>query len=107
MTPKEMDQDVEEAQTYLSVTTLRADRCRHESITETTLWFYDATGNQIGAASRLPSSDSEWARQRNLKWEVTRMLNGQPVARKCVASLLDVIGDMMAYEPCGSRRARA
>ena len=85
-TQEEQERDLQDAQTYLSVTTLRADRCRHESVTETSIWVFggvkDRRGNpirdqQIGCIKRLPGQP-----QGKYGWEVTRMLNGQPVARK-------------------------
>jgi len=90
----EMDHDVEDAATYLSCTTLTVDRCRHESIDETTLWFFDADKRQIGCASRIPGNPVG-----DYRWTVTRMLRGEPVARRSVATLLDVCGDMMRFEP--------
>ena len=67
MTNEEMNSDLADAATYLSVTNLRVDRCRHESVTETSLWFFDKDGRRIAAASRLPGV--EWNNQRSFRWK--------------------------------------
>ena len=92
-TQADQDRDLEDAQTYLSVTTLTVDRCRHDSVTETSLWVFDQDKRQIGAIVRLPDNRSDY------RWEVSRILKGQPVSRRCERTLLDCIGDLMRYEP--------
>ena len=95
MTQAEQDRDLEDARSYLSCTSLTADRCRHESVTETALWFFAAPGAdkrtkrvQIGSASRVDEKDSIG---RTYRWEVNRMLNGQPTARCFAGSLLEAV----------------
>jgi hypothetical protein len=90
-TQEEQERDLEDAQTYLSVTTLTIDRCRHESVAETSLWVFDR--EQIASIKRLPRDCVG-----SFRWEVTRMAHGQPVARRCERTLLDCIGDVMRYE---------
>lgn len=51
MTQAEQDADLEEARKRLYPTRFTADRCRHDSVTETTLWIFDGR-QQIGSASR-------------------------------------------------------
>ena len=105
----EQECDLEEVQTYLSVTRLTADRCRHESVTETSIvrsivrsiWIFDGftrrgERRQIGSIVRLLRASTS-----DYRWEVTRMLHGQPVARRCYRTLLECIGNIMAYEPVG------
>ena len=101
----EQECDLEEVQTYLSVTRLTADRCRHESVTETSIvrsiWIFDGftrrgERRQIGSIVRLPRASTS-----DYRWGVTRMLHGQPVARRCYRTLLECIGNIMAYEPVG------
>ena len=87
------------AQSYLSVTKLTADRCRHETVTETSLWIFLGLNKygqrrQIACIKRLPRGCVG-----DYRWEVTRMLHGQPVARRCERTLLDCIGNVMRYEP--------
>ena len=100
MTEDEMDRDVADAQRHLSVTTITVDRCRQESVTETTLWFFDPDKRQIVAATRLPGPPiSNW----HDGWECKRMHRGMPVSSRCHKTLLEVIGDIMRYEPQAAR----
>jgi hypothetical protein len=54
MTPAEQDADLEEARKRLYPTRFTADRCRHDSVTDTALWIFDGR-QQIGSASRNPT----------------------------------------------------
>lgn len=97
MTQDEMERDLVDAQTYLSVTTLTVDRCRHESADETSLWVFDNGGKrQIAAITRMPGNPVG-----KYRWEVTLMNRGMPCARRCEETLLDCIGDVMRFEPQG------
>lgn len=93
MTPAEQDRDLADAQSYLSATTVSVDRCRHETVDRSSLWFF-VDGKQIACASRLPAESRS-----DYRWEVSRMANGMPVSRRAYATLLDVVGDVMRYEP--------
>ncbi len=102
MTQAEQDRDLTDARAYLSATKLTADRCRHASVTETSLWFFlpgadkKAKPIQIGSASRLPPERDN--RLRTCRWEVTRMFNGQPVARCYAGSLLEAVTYIVRFE---------
>jgi hypothetical protein len=79
MTEQEMDCEVADAQAYLPHFTL--DRCRHESITTTSLWLFDAEGKQIGACSR----------QYNGGWLASHMDKGMPIAQRGFFVMLDAL----------------
>jgi hypothetical protein len=94
MTQDEQEFDLTEAQTYLSVTTLTVNRCKHESVDQTSLWFFSGTsGNQIASATRLPVESATGDR-----WTVSYLQHGQPVTRRALRTLLDVVGYVMQYD---------
>ena len=98
MTQDEQERDLQDAQTYLSITRLTADRCRHESVTETSLWIFDGKTRrglprQVASITRISGNPVG-----DYRWEVTRMAYGQPVARRCERTLLECIGDVMRYD---------
>jgi hypothetical protein len=93
MTDTEQDRDLDDARSYLSVTTVTVDRCRHETVDRTSLWFF-IDGEQIASASRMPAESRS-----DYRWEVSRMAQGLPVSRRAYATLLEVVGDVMRYEP--------
>lgn len=104
MTQAEQDRDLEDARSYLSCTSLTADRCRHESVTETALWFFETIGEgkrtkrvQVGSAHRVTDHSPSWARS-PIQWEVTRMFNGQPAARCFASSLLEAVTYVVRYD---------
>jgi hypothetical protein len=97
MTPAEQERDLEEVQTYLSVTTLTAERCRHPTVTETSLWIFDKLGakgaqRQVASICRNPDGS-------RYRWRVSRMHRGQPVSEQQYDRLIDCIGDVMRYDP--------
>jgi hypothetical protein len=79
MTQDQQEQDLAEARKRLHPTPFTADRCRHESVEETTLWIYDGR-RQIGSLTR----DKD-------RWRATRMHNGQPTRQRTDVSLADAI----------------
>lgn len=83
MTQAEQDRDLADAQAYLSATTLTVDRCRHESVDATSLWFFH-DGKQVGAASRTATG-----------WQVSGMAGGMPTSQHSERTLLDAIGHLM------------
>ena len=91
MTNEQMDQDVADAANYLSCCpSIRVDRCRHPSVDETALWFFD-NDHHIMSAHRLTSTTSDY------RWECSRMLQGQPVARKCTKTILETAAWALEY----------
>lgn len=60
---------------------LTLDRCRHESVVETSIWVH-RDGQQIGAITR----DGDM-------WRASRMSRGLPVGQRTTTNL----GDAMAY----------
>jgi hypothetical protein len=94
MTQDEQETDLIDARTYLSVTTMTAERCRHESVKHTSLWFFSGTSaRQVASATRL-AEDSPVGH----RWRVSYIRNGQPVTSRTERSLLDVIGYVMRYD---------
>ena len=93
-TQAEQDRDLDDARSYLSVTNLTVDRCRHKTVTESALWIFDKDKRQIASVSRL-SGDPVG----DYRWELTRMHRGMPTARRCERTLLDCIGQIMRWEP--------
>ena len=70
MTPAEQDADLEEARKRLYPTRFTAERCRHETVTETALWIFDGR-QQIGSASRNRDG-----------WTANRITRGMPVGQR-------------------------
>jgi hypothetical protein len=71
MTSAEMDIVMEMAQNFAG-DRARVDRCRHESVTEPALWFFDPkSGKQIGSVSRQSPIE---------RWKGNRMMHGMPVS---------------------------
>jgi hypothetical protein len=94
MTQDEQSSDLALARNYLVGTDLTAERCTHETVTETALWIYDRDKHQIGSITRLsPESTSKY------KWEVTRMWRGMPTARWAEVTLHDCIENLKRYTP--------
>jgi hypothetical protein len=79
MTQDEMDCELADAQAYLPH--LRLDRCRHESVTMTSLWLFDAEGKQIGSCSRTDNGG----------WRATHMHQGLPTAQRHIFLMLDAL----------------
>jgi hypothetical protein len=79
MTQDEMNVELAEAQAYLPH--LRLDRCRHESLTMTSLWLFDADGQQIGACSHTGNGG----------WRASHMHQGMPIAQREHFIMLDAL----------------
>jgi hypothetical protein len=79
MTQDEMNIELADAQAYLSH--LRLDRCRHESVTMTSLWLFDADGKQIGSCSRTTTGG----------WRASHMHKGMPIAQREHFLMLDAL----------------
>ena len=99
MTQAEQERDLDEARIYLGCTNLTSDRCRHESVTETSIWvfaqdlgFKPARHVQIASVHRDCETTSDYV------WEVTRMAYGQPVARRREKTLLAAISWVVQYD---------
>lgn len=74
MTQDEQDAVLLEAQT-LAPPGFTIDRCRHESITETTLWVFHK-GEQVGSANQTAKG-----------WTISRIYKGSPFTRRTEESL--------------------
>jgi hypothetical protein len=79
MTHEEMDLEVADAQHYLPH--FKLDRCRHESVSMTSLWLFDAEGKQIGSCSRTDNGG----------WRASHMHKGQLVAQRHIFLMLDAL----------------
>jgi hypothetical protein len=65
MTQNEMNNDLEDMRSYLSVTSCAVERCRHESVEMTSLWVFDKDGRQIASFQRYEtSSQYKWRGQK-------------------------------------------
>lgn len=87
MTQDEMDKDVRNAATLLQQTRLTVDRSRHESTTETALWFMDGD-SQVGSATRIDGG-----------WRVNRMFNGSPSSERLEAYLGGAVAHIVSADP--------
>ena|GEM_PF-4095623 len=72
MTVTEMDADLEDARSFLSVTRFEVRRCEHETVTSTALWVFD-DGRQIACIVRNEGSLSKY------RWRANKMRNSQPI----------------------------
>ena len=75
MTQDEQDAILAEAQT-LAPLGFTLDRCRHESVTELTLWAFHIAGAQVGSATLTPQG-----------WTVSRIAHGSPYTRRTEPTL--------------------
>lgn len=94
MTQDEMNTDMEDAKSYLSCTRLTVDRCRHESVTTSSLWIMDGA-NQIGSATRLTPSEGYERHGTPMRWRCSTIHSGQCANGVYVSTLLDAIGHIM------------
>ena len=75
MTQDQQEADLDEARRLLHPTQYSADRCRHESITATSLWIFNGR-RQIGSITREPGG-----------WRASRMAGGSPSSLRQFQSL--------------------
>lgn len=85
--------NLKQCRDYLSCTSLRVDRSRHESVTHTALWVFDK-GGRDGAERQIASIVNE-AVPNGIVWRVSALMNGVPVSERRVPTLLDAVGEMM------------
>lgn len=71
MTPTEQDAHLTQAQAMLPPG-MTADRCRHESITETSLWIFGKDKKQCGSVTHTT----------NGLWRASRILRGMPTSER-------------------------
>lgn len=86
MTQDEMDADVRNAATLVQQTRLTVDRSRHESTTQTALWFMDGD-SQRGSATRVDGG-----------WRVCRMFNGSPTSERMEAYLGGAVAHIVSAD---------
>jgi hypothetical protein len=71
MTPTEQDADLAQAQAMLPPA-MAADRCRHESISHTSLWIYGKDKKQCGSITRTADG----------QWRASRIYRGMPTSER-------------------------
>lgn len=99
-TQAEQERDLEDVRTYLGCTSLRVDRCRHESVAHASIWIFDNSGRngaerQIASIVRLAAAE-QVGRLADCHWRVSAILHGQPVSLAYYRTLLDAVGCMMS-----------
>ena len=72
MTQNEMDGDLDDMRSYLSVTSCIVERCRHETVEMTSLWIFDKDGRQIASFQRVETSSQ-------YKWRGQKIRQGLPI----------------------------
>lgn len=80
MTPAEQDAHLAQAQAMLPPG-MTADRCRHESITDTSLWIFGTDAKQIGS---ITHTGSGW-------WRASQMHRGMPTTCLSYPSLREAM----------------
>lgn len=80
MTQDQQDADLAAAAQLLHPTKYTADRCRHESVTETTIWVFDER-KQIGSITHA----------RPDAWRASRMAQGMPTSAREFGALADAV----------------
>jgi len=92
MTPAEMDADVDALGDLLgaSFVPFRVDRCRHETVDSSVLWVLDRMGRQVAVISRVLSSS-------RFKWEVQKIVSGQPITRIACEELSEAAAYVIRY----------
>jgi hypothetical protein len=99
-TQAEQERDLEDVRIYLGCTSLRVDRCRHESVAHASIWIFDHGGKggaerQIASIVRLAATERV-GRLDDCHWRVSAMLHGMPVSLAYYRTLLDAVGGMMS-----------
>lgn len=83
-TQAEQDADLWAARAILNdKPELRIDRCRHDSVTATSLWIFKGDV-QIGSITRTAPSGER-------KWNVKQMLRGMPVSDTYRSNIIDAV----------------
>lgn len=67
-----------------------ADRCRHPSVTETTLWIF-RNGKQVGVIAEIPVHCSCGHAATAEAWRANRMFAGMPHSEKRYDSLAQAV----------------
>jgi hypothetical protein len=80
MTQEQQDADLAAAVRFLHPTPYSADRCRHESVTETSVWVFDGR-RQIGSVTHTQSDT----------WRASRMDRGMPTTSREFPTLADAM----------------
>lgn len=95
-TQEQQERHLEEVRTYLSCTSLRVDRCRHDSVTETSIWVFDQCGRN-GSERQIAviAQHAPTAADPHYPWRVSAMLNGSPVSQRNCQTMLDAVGEVM------------
>lgn len=99
MTQDEQERDLEDIRTYLTCcTSLRVDRCRHESNPTTAVWIFDGKGRggkerQIAVIARNEPLSADG--RQFYPWRVSGLLHGQTISHRQCATMLDAVGEMM------------
>ena len=85
MTQDEMDADLAVARFACERLGLSVDRCRHETVTQTSIWvFSDADKTlQVGAIRRIEEP--------GFRWHASRMPRGTPTSAARYATQLEAI----------------
>lgn len=103
-TQSEQETELLNAREFLhSFNGLSVDRCRHESVEFTTLWIFGEkekiTGKtpQIGCVKRLEGG-LNWRKNCAHEWETTRMLQGQPSARRNEKTMEEALRWIALYD---------
>lgn len=78
---------------YLSCTSLRVDRSRHESVTHTAIWIFDRGGK--GGAERQIACIVNEATPTGIVWRVNALSHGMAISEVRVPTLLDACGAML------------
>lgn len=106
MTQDDQEREMKEAVRLLGDmgSTLGVDRCRHATITETTLWLFEHVRLNPGKSppkfknAQVGTVRHNTETMSTLKWEATRMMHGLPAAIQSFSSMSGALAWIDAYE---------
>lgn len=79
MTQDEQEADLFSARVMTGQDGITLDRCRHDSVMETSIWVY-RDGKQVGSVTRAGDA-----------WTATRLLRGMPTGQRSMPTLRDAM----------------
>jgi hypothetical protein len=84
MTQDQQEADLAAAARLLHPTKYTADRCRHESVTETSLWVFDGR-RQVGSITHAQPD----------AWQASRVVQGMPTSARKFSTLADAVSHII------------
>ena len=108
MTNDEMERDLTDCRALLPAR-LTADRSRHETVVQTSLWIFDRDPGNNGARRQIGSISRIYPEYGREAWHCARMAHGGPISDRTYDSLAQAVEHIVSYnrEPQSDRPRNA